>query len=161
VNNKKATQLEAKTLLNRIQRFAGFVYQCIILRGSGGSQWIEVKIEAHQGMRGKCSKCLKPCPGSVRILRNAADQTTPMCAGQLDQHRDARRIRRSHDVENVAIPRTLQKSFSSPAHMSCANPQTDESITTYRCFEVQRTLKVIVSSSPNRASYFPGCPGWP
>jgi len=63
VKKKTTTQLEVKTLLNRIQRFAGFVYQSIVLRGSGGSQRIEVKIEAHQGMRGKCSKCQKSCPG--------------------------------------------------------------------------------------------------
>lgn len=63
MKKKTTTQLEVKTLLNRIQRFAGFVYQSIVLRGSGGSQRIEVKIEAHQGMRGKCSKCQKSCPG--------------------------------------------------------------------------------------------------
>ena len=57
------TQLEVKTLLNRIQHFVGFVYQSIQLRGSGGSLRVEVQIEPHQGIRGKCSTCLKPCPG--------------------------------------------------------------------------------------------------
>jgi hypothetical protein len=57
------TQLEVKTLLNRIQRFVGFIYHSIRLRGSGGSQRIEVKIEPHQGIRGKCATCLEPCPG--------------------------------------------------------------------------------------------------
>lgn len=65
MKNKKqpTTQLEVKTLLNRIQRFVGFIYHSIRLRGAGGSQWIEVKIEPHQGIRGKCAKCLAPCPG--------------------------------------------------------------------------------------------------
>jgi len=65
VQNKKqpTTQLEVKTLLNRIQRFVGFIYASIRLRGSGGSLRIEVQIQPHQGIRGKCSTCLKPCPG--------------------------------------------------------------------------------------------------
>lgn len=62
-NKKPTTQLEVKTLLNRIQPFVGFVYQSIHLRGSGGAQRIEVKIEPHRGIRGKCSTCLEPCPG--------------------------------------------------------------------------------------------------
>jgi len=52
-----------KTLLNRIQRFAGFVYQSIVLSGRSGCQRIEVTVEPHRGRRGKCSRCLKPCPG--------------------------------------------------------------------------------------------------
>ena len=62
-NKQPTTQLDVKTLLNRIQRFVGFVYQSIRLRGSGGSQRIEVKIEPHQGIRAKCSTCLRACPG--------------------------------------------------------------------------------------------------
>ena len=55
--------LTVKTILNRIQRFVGFIYSSICLRGSGGSLRIEVKINAHRGIRGKCSSCMKPCPG--------------------------------------------------------------------------------------------------
>lgn len=62
-NNTPTTQLEVKTLLNRIQHFVGFVYHSIRLLGSGGSQRIEVKIVAHRGIRGKCATCLKACPG--------------------------------------------------------------------------------------------------
>ena len=57
------TQLEVKTLLNRIQHFVGFVYHSIRLRGSGGSLRVEVKIQPHRGIRGKCSTCQQPCPG--------------------------------------------------------------------------------------------------
>jgi transposase len=57
------TQLEVKVILNRIQRFVGFIYARIRLRGSGGSLRIEVKIEPHRGIRGKCSTCLEACPG--------------------------------------------------------------------------------------------------
>ncbi len=52
-------------ILNRIQRFVGFIYASIRLRGSGGSLRIEVKIEPHRGIRGKCSTCLEACPGYV------------------------------------------------------------------------------------------------
>jgi transposase len=62
-NETPTTQLEVKTILNRIQRFVGFVYSSIRLRGSGGSLRIEARIEAHQGIRGKCAACLKPAPG--------------------------------------------------------------------------------------------------
>lgn len=57
------TQVELKTILNRIQRFAGFVYHSIQLRGSGGSLRVEVKLQAHRSIRGKCSACHKPAPG--------------------------------------------------------------------------------------------------
>ena len=62
-NNRPTTQLEVKTLLNRIQGFVGFVYRSIRLRGSGASLRIEVKLEAHRGIRGKCATCQQPCPG--------------------------------------------------------------------------------------------------
>jgi transposase len=63
VNKEPTTQLEVKTILNRIQRFVGFVYSSIRLRGSGGSLRIEAQIEAHRGIRGRCATCLKPSPG--------------------------------------------------------------------------------------------------
>ena len=63
MKKQPTTQLEVKTILNRIQRFVGFVYSSIRLRGSGGSLRIEAQIEPHRGIRGKCATCLKPCPG--------------------------------------------------------------------------------------------------
>jgi len=57
------TQLEVKTLLNRIQRFVGFIYSSIRLRGTGASLRVEVKIQPHRGIRGKCATCMKHCPG--------------------------------------------------------------------------------------------------
>ena len=55
--------LEVKTILNRIQRFAGFVYQDIRFRCRLlGRLRIEVSIEAHRNVRGKCSQCLQPGP---------------------------------------------------------------------------------------------------
>jgi transposase len=62
-NLQPTTQLEVKTLLNRIQRFVGFIYQSIRLCGTGAAQRIEVKLQPHQGIRGKCATCLHPCPG--------------------------------------------------------------------------------------------------
>jgi transposase len=63
IKQKPATQLEVKTILNRIQHFVGFIYTSIRLKGSGGSLRIEVKIEPHRSIRGKCSTCREPCPG--------------------------------------------------------------------------------------------------
>ena len=62
-NEQPTTQLEVKTLLNRIQHFVGFVYHRICLRGSGATLRIEVKIQPHRGLRGQCSTCQQPCPG--------------------------------------------------------------------------------------------------
>ncbi len=63
VNKQPTTQLEVKTLLNRIQHFIGFVYHSIRLRGAGGTLRVEVKIHAHRGIRGKCAVCQQACPG--------------------------------------------------------------------------------------------------
>ena len=63
MKKQPTTQLEVKTVLNLIQRFVGFIYTSIRLRGSGGSLRVEVKIEPHRGIRGKCSTCREPCPG--------------------------------------------------------------------------------------------------
>jgi transposase len=63
VKKEPTTQLEVKTILNRIQRLVGFVYSSIRLCGSGSSLRIEARIEPHRAIRGKCASCLKPCPG--------------------------------------------------------------------------------------------------
>ncbi len=63
VKKAPTTQVEIKTILNRIQPLVGFVYSSIRLRGSGGSLRIEAKIQPHRGIRGKCATCLKPSPG--------------------------------------------------------------------------------------------------
>jgi len=60
-------QLEVKTILNRIQHFAGFVYQEVRLRTPRGKLCIEVRIEPHRGLRGKCSECRRPAPGYDRL----------------------------------------------------------------------------------------------
>jgi transposase len=63
VKKAPTTQLEVKTLLNRIQHFVGFVFQSIRVRGSGGSLRVEVQVVPHREIRGKCATCLKPSPG--------------------------------------------------------------------------------------------------
>ena len=62
-NKSPTTQLEVKTVLNRIQHFVGFVYQSIRLRGSGGSLRIEVKIEPHRGHSRQMRDLLEAFPG--------------------------------------------------------------------------------------------------
>ena len=56
-------QMKVKTMLNRIQHFAGFVYQDIRWGSSSDKLCLEVTLKAHQGRDGKCSKCLQPAPG--------------------------------------------------------------------------------------------------
>jgi transposase len=61
-------QCEVKTVLNRIQHFAGFVYQDIRLACTPrGRLRLEVRIAPHQAMGGKCSKCRKAAPGYDRL----------------------------------------------------------------------------------------------
>ena len=61
-------QLEVKTVLNRIQHFAGFVYQDIRWGCSTrGRLRVDVRIEPHQGIGAKCSQCRKPAPGYDRL----------------------------------------------------------------------------------------------
>jgi transposase len=60
-------QLEVKTVLNRIQHFVGFVYQDVRLRSARGKLRIEARIEAHGGIRARCSECRRPAPGYDRL----------------------------------------------------------------------------------------------
>jgi hypothetical protein len=73
LKNKKqpTTQVEVKTLLNRVQPFAGFVYQSVILDKSKDGACVKVRIEAHRGIRGKCAICRKPSPGYDQLAERS------------------------------------------------------------------------------------------
>jgi len=60
-------QLEVKTVLNRIQHFVGFVYRDIRLRAPRDKLCLEITLEPHQGIGGKCSACRRPAPGYDRL----------------------------------------------------------------------------------------------
>src|SRR6266850_386207 len=61
-------QLEVKTILNRIQHFAGFVYQEVRFGYSAkGRLQIHVRLEPHRNCRGNCSECREPAPGYDRL----------------------------------------------------------------------------------------------
>ena len=65
---RPAIQLEVKTILNWIQHYVGFVYQEVRLchrRGHGDR--IEITLEAHRGVRRRCSQCQQPMPGYDRL----------------------------------------------------------------------------------------------
>ena len=65
---RPAIQLEVKTILNRIQHFVGFVYREVRLQGRRGEPHsIEITLEPHRGMRGRCSACGRPAPGYDRL----------------------------------------------------------------------------------------------
>ena len=57
-------QLQLKTIFNRVQRLVGFVYEDIKL---SDSLEIEVKIGAHEGVKRRCSECLKQAPRYDRL----------------------------------------------------------------------------------------------
>lgn len=56
-------QLEVKTLLNRIQHFAGFIYDEVRLTEERRAARIEVQIRAHRQIPARCSRCRRPAPG--------------------------------------------------------------------------------------------------
>ena len=62
-------QLQVKTILNAIQHFPGFVYQDIHLRRhrDGRPERIEIKIESHESISAKCSRCFRAAPGYDRL----------------------------------------------------------------------------------------------
>jgi hypothetical protein len=47
--------------LNAIQHFTGFIYQEVEVR-QGQPQAIDIRLQPHEGMRGKCSQCQQPAP---------------------------------------------------------------------------------------------------
>ena len=53
--------------MNRIQHFVGFVYQEVRLHGRQGQPWLTITLQAHQGMRARCSECRQPAPGYDRL----------------------------------------------------------------------------------------------
>jgi transposase len=51
-----------------VQRFVGFVYRDVRMRmRQGRPEWIEIKLEPHGGIRGRCSQCQRPAPGYDRL----------------------------------------------------------------------------------------------
>ena len=65
---RSAIQLQIKTILNRVQHFVGFVYRQVRLHCSEGRpQWIEITLQPHGGIRGRCSQCRRPAPGYDRL----------------------------------------------------------------------------------------------
>jgi transposase len=64
---RPAIQLDVKKILNRIQRFAGFIYRDIRFADDRPDAPIEVHIEPHASIPAKCSTCRTPCPGYDRL----------------------------------------------------------------------------------------------
>jgi transposase len=54
-----------KTVLNRVERLKGFVYESSRL--VAGRKRIEIRVRAREGSRGACSHCQKPAPGYDRL----------------------------------------------------------------------------------------------
>ena len=61
---RSAIQLQIKTILNCVQRFVGFIYAEVRLHCRHQlPEFIEIRIEPHRGIRGRCSRCQRPAPG--------------------------------------------------------------------------------------------------
>ena len=56
-----------KTLLDHAQPIPGFVHEQIEFLKVGETGRVDVSIRAHEQIRPRCSKCLKPCPGYDRL----------------------------------------------------------------------------------------------
>ena len=51
-----------------MQRFVGFVYlEVRMVCHQGRPESIEIAVEAHRRMRGRCSQCRRPAPGYDRL----------------------------------------------------------------------------------------------
>ena len=51
-----------------MQRFVGFVYREVRMHCSDGRpQSIDIVVEPHAGIRGRCSRCRLPAPGYDRL----------------------------------------------------------------------------------------------
>jgi len=59
--------LQVKTILNRIQRFVGFVYHKVQILERGQAVEIEIGLQPHGGIPGRCSQCQRPAPGYDRL----------------------------------------------------------------------------------------------
>jgi hypothetical protein len=65
---RPAIQLQVKTILNRVQRFAGFVYREVrLVCHPGRPESIEIAVGPHGGIRGRSSQCRRPAPGYDRL----------------------------------------------------------------------------------------------
>ena len=59
-----AIQLQVKTILNLVQRFVGFIYMDVrLLSQTGRPASIEITLQSHRQIRGRCSQCRQPAPG--------------------------------------------------------------------------------------------------
>jgi len=67
LTRRPAIQLQVKTILNRIQHFAGFVYREVRFCEHGSSLRIDIHLEAHAAMHGRCAQCQKAVPGYDRL----------------------------------------------------------------------------------------------
>jgi len=59
--------MHTKTILNRVQKYKGFVYGNERLVQLGNQLMMEVPIRARKGSQGICSKCGRPAPGYDRL----------------------------------------------------------------------------------------------
>ena len=65
---RPAIQLQVKTILNRIQRFVGFLYQDVrLVCERGQPHRIEITLKPHDQIPAHCSKCCQPAPGYDRL----------------------------------------------------------------------------------------------
>ena len=100
--------LGLKTLLNRVERLKGFVYESSrLIEGRGGR--IEIKLRPREGSRGACSHCHKPAPGYDRLCERHF-QFVPLWGIPTFFRYAPRRVRcREHGIVVEHLPWALGK----------------------------------------------------
>ena len=83
--------LALKTLLNRVERLQGFVYESSQL-AAGRVVRIEIRVRAREHSRGACSHCQRPAPGYDRLAERCF-QFVPLWGIPTYFHYAPRRVR--------------------------------------------------------------------
>jgi transposase len=65
--------MDVKTILNRIEKYKGFVYKSVESVDTGGSWLLVAHLQERRNSRGKCSKCGRKCPGYDRLEERVWD----------------------------------------------------------------------------------------
>ncbi|EQD53720.1 transposase, IS204/IS1001/IS1096/IS1165 family protein, partial [mine drainage metagenome] len=100
--------LGLKTLLNRVERLKGFVYESSSLI-EGHVPRIEIQLRARERSRGACSQCQKPAPGYDRLAERQF-QFVPLWGIPTYFRYAPRRVRcREHGIVVEHLPWALGK----------------------------------------------------
>jgi hypothetical protein len=67
IYQRKGAEVLLKTILNRVQKYKGFIYESLAWRDQSDDPTIDVRVVARSNSRAVCSGCGKRRPGYDRI----------------------------------------------------------------------------------------------